>query len=211
MAIRIGQAPTNQASTGFFKPKANQTHKVILLQDTKDIVTVDQNEIWEVTPAIIWPHNGPGDPGDELHLRPALRSFIAVLVDEDPAPKLWAMGKGQHQALVDISDANDGESLAGMIVQVKRTGAGLETRYSVTATPKRIKTMPADIPTSQDIIGRLNVRDNATVKAEIIARLGMTWEAIVEMFTEKWMADQEKRKNSKKGAGTAEAGDVEAL
>lgn len=208
MSIKVGGKPSDGKKSPFFSPKANTTVKLTLLSDSDEIVQVDQCEIWDTQPAVIWPQNEDYDPSRELKLRPALRSFMWVLVDDDPEPKIWSLRSKQHQELLDIKEANDGESLKGMVIQVKRTGSGFESRYTTTSTPRRAKSLPSEIPGPEVIIERLNVRTGEAVKQEIMNAFSLPWSEIVEMYHEKYEAEKAKRKREK--GGPAE-GEVEAL
>lgn len=220
MPIQIGKAPNTGGRGKFYSPQAGATDRLTLLCNPDQIVSCEQYEIWDIQPAVIWVANDADDPGVELHLSPSTKSFMPVLVNDDPEPKIWAMRKSQHIEVINIYEANDSEPIVGQVIQVKRTGTGLETRYTVTATSKRIpeSKLPKDIPTAQNIIDTLNVREPAEIKRDIMTRLGMQWPDVVEMFTQKWESDKAKKANdrrNKKGASVAAdspaEGDVEAL
>lgn len=199
MPITFGRRPDKQKPNAFFSPKPDQTYKLTLLYNIDQIVSCDQFEIWDTKPAIIWPDIGPSDPGRLLHLRPQWRSFIPVLVDDSTEPLIWAMKRKQHEAIMEASDAAE-EDTKGMIVQFKRVGSGMTTRYSVTATPRRAKTLPKDVIAPEAIAKMLNERTADEVIKEITTALGMKWNDVVEMFDERHSADVAKRAAEKKGS-----------
>jgi len=206
MAIVIGKRP-EQPQSKFFSPKPDTTYKLTLLCNLDEIVSCDQFELWETKPAVIWPDVGPSDPGHELHLRPQWRSFIPVLVDDSPDVVIWAMKRKQHEAIVEAAEAAE-EDTKGMIIQFKRIGSGLTTRYTITATPKRARSLPSKITTPQEIIQMLNERPADEVRKEIATKMNMAWPDIVEMFNEKHQADLEKKAAEKKAG---KDGEVELL
>jgi len=183
--VRIGSSPKEQNTNKFWGLKAGETKDVVILHDVSDIVSAEQVALWDFNPALIWTCTDVGDPSRDIGAKPSYRAYVPVLVDIDgnKVIKIWSCTRTVHSQLHDISEAL-GESLVGLIVKVKRTGEGLTTKYSVTNTGRRAKNMPEadEIPSSQDVIDMLDVKDRAGIIDYITKQTGGTYEQFVAKF-----------------------------
>lgn len=162
----------------WFKPQAGETINITMLADVDEILNCEQCAIWLDTGASpVWVFMGPDDPSIDLGVDRRYRAYIPLMVGDDE-PQLWSVGKGVHGQLLDIADANGG--LKGLVIQVKRTGNGLATRYSTVPTGKRKKV--DNIP-EIDVISLLGPLDVEEIRTMIADKLGMAdYDAVVEYY-----------------------------
>ena len=167
-----------KAKAMWFKPQAGETINVTILEGTDDILNCEQCAIWlDTGNSPVWVFLGPNDPSIELGVDRRYRAFIPLMVGDDE-PQLWGVGKGVHGQLLDIADAQGG--LKGLVVQVKRTGNGLATRYSIVPTGKRRK---VDNVEKIDVIPLLGPLDVEEIQDMIAEKLGMAdYDAVVQYY-----------------------------
>lgn len=178
--IQVGSKPQAGGGngSGFWGPKADEIYEITLLANDSDIVSVDQCTIWDYNPAPSWVYCGSDDPSHDLGIKPGYRAFIPVLVkgDEEQKPRIWSMPISVHRQLCDIAEMQE---LAGLVVKVKKTGAGIKTKYTIVASAKVVPIRKiADIPSPNDIIGRLGPETREEIITMIEERAGKSWAEI---------------------------------
>lgn len=162
----------------WFKPQAGETVAITMLANTEDILNCEQCAIWlDTGTSPVWVFMGPDDPSIELGVDRRYRAYIPLMIGDDE-PQLWSVGKGVHGQLLDIADASGG--LKGLVIQLKRMGNGLATRYSLVPTGKRKK---VDNIEEIDVISLLGPLDVEEIRTMIAERLGMAdYDAVVEYY-----------------------------
>ena len=187
--INVGVKPQAGGGGGgmFWGPKVDQVHEVTLLANVDELVSVDQCTMWDFNPAPSWVYCGPDDPSHDLGLKPGYRAFMPVLVkdDESGEPRLWSMPISVHRQLCVIGDMDE---LKGMVVRVKKTGAGMKTKYVLVSTGRRTDIKKVAIPSPEDIISRLGPEDRESIIQLIEERSGRKFS---ELTTGKKDSDSE--------------------
>jgi len=182
--IKKGFDPRKSSTGGgnaFFKLGAGDTADVVILSGANDILSCEQCAIWIDDPDVmspVWVYTGGDDPSNELGIPRGYRAYIAILHDGEP--KIWSLSKTVHNQLLDISDA--GALEPGAMVRVKRTGAGLKTRYSVVPRGKSKDVEDVDVP---DILEALGPLTSEGVWDMLTERLGMTREDVIARYGKK--------------------------
>lgn len=105
------------------------------------VVSFDQYTHWIENPPegvrspIFVATGGPYDPGHilGLDLKPKHLMLVQVVGEDDE--KILTMGPSIFKQMIDI-ETDLGESLAGHVVKITRTGEKMKTRYRVTATTR---------------------------------------------------------------------------
>jgi hypothetical protein len=176
---RKEQEDREKSQRMWFKPQAGETVVATILEDADDILNCEQCAIWlDQGNSPVWVFLGPDDPSIELGVDRRYRAYIPLMLGDDE-PQIWSVGKGVHGQLLDISDANGGK-LKGLVVQIKRTGNGLQTRYSIVPTGKRRKVEGIE---KIDVISLLGPLDVDEIKEMIADKLGMVdYDAVVEYY-----------------------------
>ena len=112
----------------WLKIDANSHADVAILVEVDEIIAVEQCAIWlDDGQSPVWVYTGPEDPSHDLKVEKRYRAYLPVLVDGES--RVWSMGKQAHSTLLDIADAQ--ASIKKLNIRIKRTGAGLATRYSI--------------------------------------------------------------------------------
>lgn len=163
--IKTGSDPRKDAKSLWLKIDANSYADCAILVEVDEIIAVEQCAIWlDDGNSPVWVYTGPDDPSHELKVDKRYRAYLPVLVEGES--KVWSMGKQAHSMILDIADAQ--ESIKGLDVRIKRTGAGLGTRYSL--VPKGTRKDVSRIP-----------------EVDVVEMLGpITSEGVREMLTEKF-------------------------
>ena len=177
--IKVGQKPNaGGGGNGFWGPKADEIYEVTILAAMETIVSVDQITLWDYNPAPSWVYCGSDDPSHDLNVKPGYRAFVPVLVkgDEEGKPRIWSMPVSVHRMLCEIGEMAE---LEGLIVKVKKTGSGIKTKYTIVSTGKTADLRKVkDIPSPDDIIGRLGPETREEIIQMIVERAGKSWAEI---------------------------------
>lgn len=180
--IKTGHDPRkDSARQAWLKVESNSYVDCTILVEVDEIIAVEQCAIWlDDGNSPVWVYTGPEDPSHALKVDKSYRAYLPVLVDGEA--KVWSMGKMAHTTLLDIADAQS--SVKGLNVRIKRTGAGLATRYSI--TPKGTRRDVDEVP-----------------EVDVVAMLGpITTDEVKEMLAEKFgKASYEEFLSSYEGKG----------
>jgi hypothetical protein len=197
MAVRIGKSPSSKGDANFWSIKDGETHDVTLLWNVDEIVSADQAALWDFNPAPIWVTCELDDPSIELGVKPGYRAFMPVQVNIDGTPvvKIWSMPISVHRSIEEIGMMEDGV-LAGMIVRVKRSGAGMRTKYTVVASTKRNKS-PLPAPTPEDVVKTLNPMDRDGIISMLEKTTGMSYSRLIEVCQKRAAAKAEEENGPK--------------
>ena len=174
-ALKKGYDPRGTSTSGemYFKLGPGESTDIVILSGADEILSCEQCAIWlDEGSSPVWVYTGGDDPSNELGLPRAYRAFVSIL--EEGEAKVWSMSKTVHNALLDISDAGSLEP--GVVVRVKRTGAGLKTRYSIVPRGKTKDISDVKLP---DIIASLGPITSEDVWVMMTDKLGMTQEDII--------------------------------
>jgi hypothetical protein len=167
--IKTGSDPRKDAGRqSWLKIDANSHADVAILVEVDEIIAVEQCAIWlDDGQSPVWVYTGPEDPSHDLKVEKRYRAYLPVLVDGES--RVWSMGKQAHSTLLDIADAQ--ASIKGLDIRIKRTGAGLATRYS--------------------IVPRGTRKDVSSVnEVDVVEMLGpITSEGVKDMLCEKFSKD----------------------
>lgn len=177
--LKTGADPRTEEkkSNNWLKIDPNTQLDVVILIGADEIISCEQCAIWlEEGNSPVWPYLGPSDPSHELKVDKRYKAFLPVL--QDGEPKVWPMGKGAHTQVLDIDDATG--DIKGLEIRIKRQGAGLATRYSVTPTGKRKKVDTVPEVDVISMLGPLTVEDAQNMIAE---RLGLgDYEEVLDRY-----------------------------
>lgn len=139
-AIRRGMGVLKDRPAGgggsFVSVSDGEQVELVPMVDMDDMVSYDQHAIWldAGNSPIFACIDGTGEqcPGCQMGEKPRFRAFLPVLTQE--GPKIWAFGITMARQLSEIDDAVDG--IAGKVMRLRRTGSGINTRYTVITTGK---------------------------------------------------------------------------
>lgn len=202
--VKSGYDPRKDKQDGpnmWMRLMPNQSADIVILVEIEDIITVEQCAIWiegggdDGVKSPVWTYTGPNDPMHELNeVKKSYRAFLPCV--ENGEVKVLPMGKMLHGALLDIADAAG--SIAGMQVRVKRTGSGLNTRYSLVQTGKRMDVSKYD---EVDVVALLGPLTPDGVRELIAQRLQLdSYEEVLEKYSGKAVPATRTTKTKKKAA-----------
>jgi hypothetical protein len=178
--VKAGHDPRKDSLGGnWLKLESNVPVDVVCLVNKDEILMVEQCAIWlDEGNSPVWVYTGPNDPSHDLHIDKRYRAYLPVLVEGEA--KIWSMGRGAHMALLDISDSSG--DLKGQVLRLKRTGMGLQTKYSVLPRGKK-----KDVSTIEevDVLGVLGPLTRAGVVQLLESKMGMSYEDIVASYNQK--------------------------
>lgn len=162
----------------WLKLEAGKPVDVTILVEKEDIITCEQSAIWlDDGNSPVWVFTGPDDPSIELDIERRYRAYLPVLM-ADGSKKVWGMGKMAHTQLLEIADAV-GE-LKGLNVRLKRTGAGLNTRYNVINRGSR---RDVDDEDEVDVVAMLDPKSPDEVRDMIAEKLGLSsWDEVLRQY-----------------------------
>jgi hypothetical protein len=179
--IKKGLDPRKSSTGGgaYFKLGSGETADIVILSSADDILSCEQCAIWlDEGNSPVWVYTGGDDPSNELGIPRGYRAYIAI--QHEGESKIWSLSKTVHNQLLDISDAGSLEP--GAVVRVKRTGAGLKTRYSVVPRGKSKDVSDVELP---DIIESLGPITSEGVWEMMVDKLGMDRDSIVKKYGKK--------------------------
>lgn len=127
--LKTGSDPRKDNPNKWLKLEVNKSVDAVILVENDDIISCEQCAIWvEEGQSPVWVYTGADDPSHELGVKRQYRAYLPVLVAGEV--KVWGMGKSAHIQIIDLAEALG--TIAGSEVRLKRTGAGINTKYSVT-------------------------------------------------------------------------------
>ena len=137
----------------FLSLKEGDTIQMAPLVGLDGMVSADMHEYWNIKPAIYHPCVGARKcPGEAVGNDPRFKGYLPVLV-KDQGIMIYPFTISVYKQLEQLENALDeGETLAGFVLRVSRTGSGLATRYTVLGIGKRIDVKDSEVP---DFIDRL--------------------------------------------------------
>jgi hypothetical protein len=177
--VRSGVDPRKDAANGqWLKLEANQYVDAAILVDVEDILACEQCAIWmDDGSSPVWVYTGPDDPSHDLKVEKRYRAFLPLLVENET--RVWSMGKGAHMQLLEIADASL-SGTKGVMVRIKRTGSGIQTRYSITP-----RGMVKDVSKVEevDVLSMLGPLTPEGVQELVATKLGLaSYEEVLERF-----------------------------
>lgn len=186
---RVGKDPTTATRQGtpgahlFWRPKPDSNQKVKILVDVDQIISAEQFALWEFNPAPMWVEV-ENDPGHTLSgVKSRYTAWIPVALKDDDGEKvvkMWVVPKSLHTQIYDM--AQELESSEGLIMSVKRSGSGIETRYTLIPTGKR-ETVTEELPDLKEFEEMLGPEDAEGVKKLIMEKSGMSsWDDVVAFY-----------------------------
>jgi len=184
--IKVGQDPRNgkkvnydgEGESAWLDLVTDQPKTVTLLCGMDDVISCEQCAIWlEEGKSPVWVYTGDDDPYNDLKLqKKRYRAYLPVLEGSDV--KVWSMGIMVHTQL--LQWAEDGINLVGLNVKIRKTGKGLQTRYSVSNLATRTDVSNVELP---NIIPLLGTLDPDEVRTMIAERLGFrTYQEVLDAY-----------------------------
>lgn len=154
-------APSGGGEGGkFLKVPEGESISVVPLVNLDDLVSIDQHEFWDINPALLFPCIGAGCPACEAGNKPKYKAFLPVLANGDSTtPKIYAFGISVERQLETI--AEEVGEIQGLVLKIRRTGSGFNTRYSVVPTGKKVKIDGITAPRPEDEINVLSSEEIA--------------------------------------------------
>lgn len=149
---KVTTKPTGDGQA-FLSLKDGDTIQMAPLVGLDQMVSADMHEYWNIKPAIYHPCIGARKcPGEAVENEPRFKGYLPVLV-KDQGVMIYPFTISVYKQLEQLENAlDDGETLAGFVLRVSRTGTGLATRYTVLGIGKRIDISDSEVP---DFIDRL--------------------------------------------------------
>lgn len=202
--VKSGHDPRSDkenAGGNWLRLAPNQQVDVVCLVEVEDIITIEQCAIWiegggeDGVKSPVWTYTGPSDPMHELNgVQKSYRAFLPCV--DNGEVKVLPMGKMLHGALLDAADAAG--SVAGMQMRVKRTGAGMSTRYSLMPTGKRMDISKYE---EVDVVALLGPLTPDGVRELIAQRLQLgSYDEVLEKYSGKPVPATKTTKAKKKAA-----------
>lgn len=149
----------------FIKVPEGESVSIVPLVNLDDLVSIDQHEFWDINPALLFPCIGSGCPACAAGNKPKYKAFLPVLANGDSTtPKLYAFGISVERQLETI--AEEVGEIQGLVIKVRRTGSGFNTRYSVVPTGKKVKIDGVEAPRAEEEITVLSADE---IEAKISA------------------------------------------
>jgi hypothetical protein len=177
-AVRQGVDPRSSGFDGasergpdFLKIDANTYVDCTILVEANEIFSIEQCAIWlrqgsgSISPA--WVYIGEDDPSHELgdSVQRRYKAYLPVLVGDEP--KVFSMSRKLHTDLMEIADMNN-DQIKGLNIRIKRTGASLQTRYSIHS--KGTRTDVDDVE-EVDVLAALGPLDREGIEKLLCRRL----------------------------------------
>ena len=140
--IKKGRAGLTSASGPFVKIDPDKHVEIVPLTSTDEAISFYQHSIWleKGNSPMFVDLGGPDDPGRMLGSKSRQKTLLHVLLkndDDEWEEKIYSHGIIAYRQLCDVEDAI-GESIAGKVIRVNRSGAGIETRYNCVFTGKSL-------------------------------------------------------------------------
>lgn len=164
--FRKGSAAIPQASGGKFV-KVTPENAVVLapMVEIDDLISVEQHEIWDVKPALLFPCIGAECPACQRDLDTKFKAFLPVLVKNGPEfeQRIYAFGISVVRQWETMADELGG--IRGKIFKVVRTGRGFQTKYTIMPLGK--ETDKVDEFTAIDPTEVVEVLDKETISLKL--------------------------------------------
>lgn len=152
----------------FVKIETDSTVELIPLMGVEGMIGFHQHAFWmEDGSSPIFPCIREDCPGCQLGDEPSWKATMMVIQVEgkEREQRIWTFGASIARQLTEL-ESTLGSTIAGQLLRVRRTGAGLKTRYTVVATGRRAKIEGITFDEA-DLIKELG----PTERGEIIAKL----------------------------------------
>lgn len=140
--FKKGRAEKRESSGGSKFLNILPDESVILapMVGLEEMISADMHQHWNCSPPVYHPCVGRSCPGCIVGNEARFKGFLPVMVKGETEPIIYSFTISVYNQLEELEDSlDDGESLAGMAIKIKRTGSGLKTRYLVIGTGKRIE------------------------------------------------------------------------
>jgi hypothetical protein len=188
--VRFGNPEDRPASDGksgqFLSVPKDKMMELKVLVQAKDIPSVDQCALWNFfNPSPVWTYIGDDDPSNDLGIKRGYRAFVPVSYRDEEGQlrvKLWSIPLGVHKQITELDEMSSG--LRGLQLRVKKSGAGLKTKYSIISTGKRLK-ITEQVPSEAEILDLLGPFTRDEIIKVIEQKTGLSWEDVVETVAAK--------------------------
>jgi hypothetical protein len=165
---RKERGAVGEGGVSWLKLESGKHQDVFCLVEVDNIIVCEQCAIWlDDGNSPVWVYTGPEDPSHELKIDRRYKAYLPVMT-EDGEVKVWGMGKSAHKQIMDIADAVG--DIAGLKMRLKRTGAGLNTRYSIVSMGKYKNVGEVE---EVDVVSMLGPITPDAVREMIAEKLGM--------------------------------------
>ena len=163
--FKKGKSAVGAPGSGRFI-KINPDESVLFAPMTglDEMISCDQHEFWDITPAVIVPCLGKGCPACATGNEARFKAFLPVLTKEEGV-KIYSFGIRMFRQLEEL-EAELG-SLKGKVIKVKRSGSGMSTQYFPLSTGKTMDVSKAE---QIDLIEHLGPSDADEIRKLLIDR-----------------------------------------
>lgn len=159
-------APSSDGGAKFLKIPENESVSIVPLVNLDDLVSIDQHEFWDINPALLFPCVGEGCPACAAGNKPKYKAFLPVLANgETSSPKIYAFGISVERQLETLAE-EIGE-IQGLVLKIRRSGSGFNTRYNVISTGKKVKIDGITPPQPENEINVLSAEEIANKIAAV--------------------------------------------
>lgn len=163
--IRRGLDAGPRGSGPFVKIPPDTRVELIVLKSLEDgLVAINNHTLWVKggwSPS--FPCIGDDCPGCELGNDATYKGFLPVYVPAEKRSLVFSFGTRVATQLFDLEKevGEEGETLKGRVIRVRRSGSGRETSYSLVMIDKKFKVAKISLPDIDAAIG-------PTTRAEIL-------------------------------------------
>jgi hypothetical protein len=173
-SIGVGFDP-RKASGQWLKIDGSTPIEAVILCEVTEIFSCEQVTLWlDEGRSPMWPYTGPEDPLHDLKLEKRFAAYLPISVDGEQ--KIWRMPISAYKQIWELHDTVG--SVRGMIIRIKKEGAGIKTKYLITQKAMS-KKMPE--PFEGDILEMLGPSDSDAVKQMLEDRFDMPYADVVKV------------------------------
>jgi len=169
--FRKGSAAIPASSGGKFLKVTTDKAPIIVPQvDIDNLISVEQHEVWDIKPALLFPCLGATCPACKRDMRTKYKAFLPVLVkgEEGWESKIYAFGISVVRQLETL--AEELGNIKGKAIKVIRKGKGFNTTYQLLPLGKEV-----DIDAEEDALDpteQVEVLDEETIAEKLTAIFG---------------------------------------
>lgn len=143
---------TSGGGTPFLAPKPDEPLVFAPLVPLEGMLSAEMHEHWDIRPAIYYPCIGPDCPGEEVGNEPRFKGYLPIAL-KDGTVAVYPFTISVYKQLEAIEDELPDKSLAGYLLKISKSGAGLRTRYTVMPLGKSVDISSFEEPDFIDQLG----------------------------------------------------------
>lgn len=169
----VGSMPSGGGDNRFLTLKDGDSITFAPLINLDELVSFDQVIVWvEGRNSPSWAFLGKDDPSIAMGVAPRYRALMPVLTKEGEV-KIFGFGSSVARQFAAIGE--EVPEIKGKVFRVRRTGAGLSTKYTIVAVGREVDVSKVEVPDVSDV-EYTGPQDLESVLA-LLARSGVTVEA----------------------------------